>query len=159
MISWAEIRSWRALTTQFVFAPSKRLWICLLAYRFSVTLLRIDMRYLRMKKLFALLRVIPTLTLFWHSFWHSLWHLFRHVYFLASRHSFWHSTWHLFMTDFLAYILTFYLAYILTQTFFPALCLALNLACPRRGPLWWNGRELAYHLADAPGYDIRFHRI
>ena len=40
---------------------------------FLATDLPLDMRYLRMKKLFALLRVIPTLTLFWHSFWHITW--------------------------------------------------------------------------------------
>ena len=57
----------------------------------------------------ALLRVIPTLTLFWHSFWHIIWTYMWHIcsdilsYILfwdSIWHSFWHPIWHLFWHTF-----------------------------------------------------------
>ena len=43
----------------------------------------------------------------WNLFWHSIWHLCRH----SIWHLFWHCLWHSFWHMYLAYLLTFFLAF------------------------------------------------
>ena len=60
---------------------------------------------------FTLLRVIPTVTFFWHTFWHFVWHSNWHIFWHSIWRTFWNSLWHTFWQFYLAFYLAFRLTY------------------------------------------------